>query len=84
MPDSSCCVEAAQYHTNQFCLILSSPFPVSTCCFLFLLVFFPSLFCILDEDWKCSGAGTIRLFRVSVYCCSLLAWHNSSLNSNAK
>lgn len=40
MPDSSCCVEAAQYHTNQSCLILSFPFSVSTCCFLFLFIFF--------------------------------------------
>lgn len=40
VPDSSCCVEAAQYHTNQSCLILSFPFPVSTCCFLFLFIFF--------------------------------------------
>lgn len=40
MPDSSCCVEAAQYHTNQSCLILSFPFPVSTCCFLCLFIFY--------------------------------------------
>lgn len=79
MPDSSCCVEAAQYHTNQSCLILSFPFSVSTCCFLFLFIFF------FYFHWKCSGAGTIILFCISASCHRVcFAWHSSNANSNAK
>lgn len=56
MPDSSCCVEAAQYHTNQSCLILSFPFPVSTCCFLFLFIFyFPFLYLRLRMELLWGG-----------------------------
>lgn len=86
MPDSSCCVEAAQYHTNQSCLILSFPFPVSTCCFLFLFIFFSLSFFLhlglrTEMLW-----GRDHPF-VPCFCLlprSLLAWHKSNANSKAK
>lgn len=85
MPDSSCCVESAQYHPNQSCLILSFLFPVSTCCFLFPFFFSPLSFLHLRLRLEVLW-GRDHPF-VLCFCLlprSLLAWRNTNANSNAK
>lgn len=85
MPDSSCCVEAAQYHTNQSCLILSFYFLVSTCCFLFLFIPPPPSFLHLRLRLEVlSGRDHPFVLCFCLLPGSLLAWHYSNANSNAK